>query len=144
EAVFWTFLFPILLAVCLGLAFRQTPAETVPVGVASGAGAESVVRTLLASPSLKVRTCSEADGRNALRAGRIAVLVVPGRAAGAPTYVFDPTRPDSRGARREVDDLLQRAAGRADVLGPKLVEMREPGARYIDFLIPGILGMNVM
>ena len=143
EAVFWTFVFPILLALCLGLAFRQTPQETTPVAVASGPGAEGVERALGASPSLKVRVLSEAEGRNALRSGKVAVLVLPA-APGPPTFVFDPTRPDSRNARREVDDALQRAAGRADAFTARHEEMKEPGARYIDFLIPGILGMNVM
>jgi ABC-type multidrug transport system permease subunit len=47
-------------------------------------------------------------------------------------------------ARLRVDDALQRAAGRADVLSARDDLVREPGSRYIDFLIPGLLGMNLM
>ena len=35
EAVFWVFIFPILLAAGLGLAFRNRPAEVLTVGVVS-------------------------------------------------------------------------------------------------------------
>ncbi|HYP52566.1 MAG TPA: ABC transporter permease, partial [Pyrinomonadaceae bacterium] len=59
-------------------------------------------------------------------------------------YRFDPTRPESRAARLVVDDKVQRAAGRADVARPAEVKITEPGARYIDFLIPGLLGLNLM
>jgi ABC-type multidrug transport system permease subunit len=47
-------------------------------------------------------------------------------------------------ARARVDDALQRAAGRADVLTLREELVTQPGARYIDFLIPGLLGMNIM
>src|SRR4051812_3962805 len=99
EAVFWTFVFPILLSVCLGLAFRETPTETTPVGVVEAAGSSQLTRALGSSPSLKIRALSEAEGRNALRSGKISLLVLPG-----PQYVLDPTRPESRAARREADD----------------------------------------
>ncbi len=69
------------------------------------------------------------------------MVVIPGDST---TYLFDATRKDSRLARLKVDDAIQRAAGRTD---PKLVRDRrltEPGSRYIDFLIPGLLGMNLM
>jgi ABC transporter DrrB family efflux protein len=62
----------------------------------------------------------------------------------SPSYRFDPTRPESQQARRVVDDALQRAAGRADVISARDETFTEPGARYIDFLIPGLLGMNLM
>ena len=39
---------------------------------------------------------------------------------------------------------LQRAAGRGDVFEATRSEVTEPGSRYVDFLVPGLLGMNVM
>ena len=43
-----------------------------------------------------------------------------------------------------MDDALQRGAGRRDPVqvGEQLVHER--GSRYIDFLVPGLLGMNLM
>src|SRR6202007_1225532 len=43
-----------------------------------------------------------------------------------------------------VDDALQAAAGRKDTVPTTAVTSSEPGSRYIDFLIPGLLGMNLM
>src|SRR5262249_34802330 len=47
-------------------------------------------------------------------------------------------------ARTAVDDALQRAAGRADPRPIQESTVREPGGRYIDFLVPGLLGMGIM
>lgn len=60
------------------------------------------------------------------------------------SYRYDPTRADSRQARMTVDDALQRALGRTDVASASDETFTEPGGRYIDFLIPGLLGMNLM
>jgi len=47
-------------------------------------------------------------------------------------------------ARVIVDDQLEIASGRKDRLQSSIRPSTEPGSRYIDFLIPGILGMNLM
>src|SRR5690554_2691483 len=59
-------------------------------------------------------------------------------------YLFDPSRPQSVLARSAVDDQLQRAAGRQDPAAVTIVPVDEPGGRYIDFLVPGLLGMGLM
>jgi ABC-2 type transport system permease protein len=145
STVFWSFGFPVLLTVALGVAFRSRPPEPVRVGVEAGApgaqAAEDVRAALAARPDVAVRVLAPADARVALRTGRVALVVVPGD---PPTYRLDPTRPESRLARAVADDLLQRAAGRHDALGPREEPVTEPGARYVDFLVPGLLGMNLM
>ena len=60
------------------------------------------------------------------------------------TYWFDPTRDESRVARLAADAALQGAAGRDDALTAEDRLMTEKGSRYIDFLVPGLLGMNLM
>src|SRR6266568_3883762 len=146
EVVFWSFVFPILLSVGLGLAFRNRPPESSPVGVVEGGGAAAVVAALERASLLKVRTLAEAEAGQALRLGRVDVVVVPGAAPSATTveYRLDPSRPEAILARSRVDDALQRAAGRQDPLTSREVAVSEPGGRYIDFLIPGIIGMNLM
>jgi len=141
STVFWSFGFPVLLAVALGIAFRSRPPDPVHVGVEAGPRAEAAREVLAAGKDVKVRVLAPADAAIALRTGRVAIVVVPGD---PPVYRLDPTRPESRLARAVVDDLLQRAAGRADVIGPREETLTEPGARYIDFLVPGLLGMNLM
>ncbi|MEO6324741.1 MAG: ABC transporter permease, partial [Thermoanaerobaculia bacterium] len=52
EAVFWVFVFPFLLCFALGLAFRDKPADRIPVGVREGPGAAELLARLSASPVL--------------------------------------------------------------------------------------------
>jgi ABC transporter DrrB family efflux protein len=141
EAVFWVFVFPILLAGILGLAFRSRPPEAVPVGVVAGMHAEARLAALSSGSDLKATVLPEPEARKALARGRV-VLVVSGDEP--PVYEYDPTRPESRAARLAVDAALQNAAGRQDAFTPRRAELTEPGARYVDFLVPGLLGMNLM
>ncbi len=141
EAVFWVFVFPVLLALALGFAFREKAPDRIPVGVADGPGATSVFDALSQSPVLLPRLLAPEVARGALRSGKISLLVDAG-----PPLLFrlDPTRPDARAARLEAADALERAAGRRDPVAIAEEKEVEPGGRYIDFLIPGILGMNIM
>jgi ABC transporter DrrB family efflux protein len=141
EAVFWVFVFPILLAAILGLAFRSRPPEKLPVAVVEGPRAAARIAALDAEGDLAPQRLAEAEAQAALRRGRV-VLVVS--ADEPPSYAFDPTQPESRAARLAVDAALQRAAGRRDAFSAGRAEVSEPGARYIDFLVPGLLGMNLM
>jgi len=141
EVLFWVFGFPILLAVGLGIAFRNKPAERVAVAVLISADSGALEKTLTECKDLDVSRVSEAEAAAQLRLGKVALVVVAGD---PPEFRFDPTRPDSLYARQRVDDALQRAAGRADRFAPRETVVSEPGGRYIDFLIPGLLGMNIM
>ncbi|HKO58757.1 MAG TPA: ABC transporter permease [Thermoanaerobaculia bacterium] len=141
EAVFWVFGFPLLLALALGFAFRSKPPDKIPIGVVAGPEAQQRVAALQKSPMLLPRIVSADEGRDELRRGKISLLVEPGA---APVYRFDPTRPEARTARVEADDALQGAAGRKDVFAAREEKVQEQGSRYIDFLLPGLLGMNLM
>ena len=141
SAVFWTFGFPILLIVALGIAFRNRPPEPVDAAVEAGPGAEEMRATLAAAPGVKARLLPAGEARAALRTGRAAIVVRPGSPV---TYEFDPTRPESRVARLVVDEALQRAAGRRDPVAAVERQVAEPGSRYVDFLVPGLIGLNIM
>jgi ABC-2 type transport system permease protein len=141
EAVFWVFVFPILLTAILGLAFRSRPPEALPVAVVAGPHADARRAALSSGSDLDVSVLSEQEARLALTRGRV-VLVVSG--GDTPSYAYDPTQPESRTARLAVDAALQRAAGRTDAFTAGRGEVTEPGARYVDFLVPGLLGMNLM
>jgi ABC-type multidrug transport system permease subunit len=134
EAVFWVFIFPIIMTVGLGVAFRNRPQEEVAVDIRQGGLAETTLEDLSKQPRFVVSIRDEESCRLRLRTGKTSLIIT---AHDTPLphyeYTFDPTRPDSVLARREADDVLQRASGRQD-----------PGSRYIDFLIPGLLGMNLM
>jgi ABC-type multidrug transport system permease subunit len=141
EAIFWVFVFPIVLAAILGLAFRSRPPEALPVAVVTGSHADARLAALSAGSDLEPRVLSAGEARLALARGRV-VLVVS--ADDTPSYAYDPTQPESRAARLAVDAALQRAAGRTDAFTPGSAEVTEAGARYVDFLVPGLLGMNLM
>lgn len=141
DAVFWVFVFPLLLTVALGFAFREKPPERIPVGVVDGPAAQQRMAMLKKSPALLPRLYSAELGREELRRGKISLLV---EGDATPVYRLDPTRPDARTARVEVDDALQGGAGRRDVFQAKEAHVTEQGSRYIDFLVPGLLGMNIM
>jgi ABC-type multidrug transport system permease subunit len=141
ETIFWVYAFPVLLAVGLGIAFRNRPPEKVFVDVQQQVLAEETAKSLKQHPDFVVAVHAKSECLERLRLGKSALVVVPGNPF---TFVFDPTRPESVLARKEVDDALQRAAGRRDPIPISDRHVTEPGTRYIDFLIPGLLGMNLL
>jgi ABC-type multidrug transport system permease subunit len=145
EAVFWVFAFPILLAFALGIAFKSRGPEVIRVGIPDEPGAEAVQAALAEANGegrgIEAAVLDRASAFNQLRTGRVALLVVPGEPV---VLEFDSTRQESHLARLLVEDALQEAAGRRDVREIRERRVTEPGSRYIDFLIPGLLGMNIM
>lgn len=144
EAVFWTFIFPLIMAGALGIAFRSRPPEVVKIGVIERAGSAATIEGLRQSTQIDLRTFQDdSTAARELRTGKVALVVVP-EPSGTVEYRFDDTRAEGASARRLADDALQRAAGRTDLVATTDALVREPGSRYIDFLIPGLLGMNLM
>ncbi len=143
SAVFWTFGFPILLSIALGIAFRNRPPEAVSIVVQAGPGADAILREL-ASPLIKARVQDGEAARRELRSGKVVLLIIPAAEGAARTYRYDETRPEARMARALVDDALQTAEGRLDPTPVRDERVTEPGARYIDFLLPGLVGLNLM
>jgi len=139
EALFWVFIFPILLAAGLGIAFRNRPAEVLRIAAVTPELAQSLRQEKL----LEVQQLDGQAAQEALRTGKVALLAVPGT-SGAVEYRYDDTNPEGRAARLLADRAIQRAAGRSNPVATSDRLMREAGSRYIDFLIPGLLGMNLM
>ena len=138
EAIFWIFVFPILLAIGLGIAFRNRPADVLPVGATT----EQLTQALAADKGLKATEMDESAGAHALAVGTI-VLLAEQRGDGV-TYRYDNTNPDARTARMIADRAIEVAAGRKDVVTAENELVHETGSRYIDFVVPGLLGMNLM
>jgi ABC-type multidrug transport system permease subunit len=156
EAVFWVFVFPVLLALALGIAFRSKPVGRAQVAilasstVATGQGdsLSHVLSSLEHAGSLEVHLLSPQEAAYALRKGKVDVIVDLSRIFTSPpgdvTYRYDETRTEGRAARLAVDDALQRALGRKDAVAATEEPIASPGSRYIDFLIPGLVGLNLM
>lgn len=139
--LFWSFGFPIALAIALGIAFRSQGPQPVAVAVQAQDGADLVLTGLAENKEVRATQMEEGAANVALRTGKVALVVVPGS---PPTYRFDPTRPEGRLARAVVDEQLQRSQGRADMYQAVEAPVTEPGSRYIDFLIPGLIGTTLM
>src|SRR5216684_1672464 len=146
EVIFWVFGFPILLALGLGIAFRNRPADVMPVAIIAGPRAQQALSLLKGSPrgsSIRADILDEQQAQQGFRLGKYDLVIAPDGKEGF-RYRYDPARPESVLARAQVDDALQAAAGRKDVVATSVVTSSDPGSRYIDFLIPGLLGMNLM
>jgi ABC-type multidrug transport system permease subunit len=155
EVVFWVFIFPLLLAAGLGIAFRNKPADITSVVVIEGAGAKKTLAMLQDSSEkstaekssahsiIRVTILSRDAALKAFHFGKFD-LAIEANPDGSYTYDYDPARPESVLSRAEIDAKLQSAAGRKDALATTSQSSSEPGSRYIDFLIPGLLGMNLM
>jgi ABC-2 type transport system permease protein len=160
--IFWVYGFPTILAVILGLAFQNRPPAPVQVDLVSGPFTTQVEQAVKAhndrvaasqsssagasagsEPLVILHTDSEAEAANRLRTGKTPLLIVPQNELEW-TYRFDPTRPEAVAARQQVDDVLQEAAGRINKGTTHDQLVTEPGSRYIDFLIPGLIGVNAM
>jgi ABC-2 type transport system permease protein len=138
EAIFWIFVFPILLAVGLGIAFRNRPADVLQVGATT----TQLTQALATDKGLTATTVDEAAGTRALATGNILLLAI--QKPDGVAYKYDNTNPDARTARLLADRAIQTAAGRQEAVHAGNQLVHETGARYIDFVVPGLLGMNLM
>jgi ABC-2 type transport system permease protein len=150
--IFWVYGFPTIVAVVLGLAFQSRPPESIQVDLVQNAVSAPIEKTLRTydarartekKPGLLLKVVSPEEAIRRLRTGKTP-LVVEANVSRPVLYRYDPTRPEALSARAAIDDILQRAKGRKDPVPTEDDKVRERGSRYIDFLIPGLIGVNTM
>ena len=139
EAVFWSLLFPVLITVGLGIAFQSRPPDVLKVATTSATLASS----LRLEPGLDVVQLEPVAAARQLAIGGV-VLLAEQSADGLVTYRYDDTNPESRTARMLADRAIQGGAGRADPVATTDMLVQEVGSRYVDFLVPGLVGLGVM
>lgn len=168
EAVFWVYIFPLLMIVVLGLAFRSQSQVTWEFDLVDSPGSALIQDLLQGQPDLKYQVFPAEVCRQRLQTGKSWLVLNPFLTDTAETtahtsevdqgrssieslppgvrieYWYDPTRPESPALRQQIDERLQRSAGREDVLTTQNVHLQEVGSRYIDFLVPGLIGMGLM
>jgi len=142
AAIFWVYVFPLILVVALGAAFRNQPVGGFAVAVVEDSGSDAVFMALIRDGRLEPSVCGADEARRRLRAGRADLVVVS--SGDGYRYSFDPTRANSVLARETADAALQRAAGRQDAVAVEDNPVVEPGGRYIDFLVPGLVGLGLL
>lgn len=149
--IFWVYGFPTVMAIVLGLAFQNRRTESLQVDLVRNAAStpiEAKFRDYQAHrkpdmPGILLKVVPPDEAARRLRTGKTP-LVIEATASGPLTYRYDPTRPEAVAVRSAIDDILQRAAGRTDPVPTRIEAVEEPGSRYIDFLIPGLIGVNTM
>ncbi len=141
EAIFWAYAFPIILAAVLGFAFRSAGVQPSVVAVVESEGSAELVKLLELDEHLEVEVYERREDAAArLRKTAVDAIVEPGD---PPRLHFDPNRVEAETARLRIQRVLTPAAGDAE---PPLVleAVTETGTRYLDFLFPGLIGMNLM
>lgn len=142
--IFWVYGFPTILALGLGIAFGNRPPAPIAVDlVMDREYGKPILQAVRDDPGLKLTQVTDAEATDRLRTGKAILVVIPS-AHNTVTYRFDPTRPEATVARAVFDDSLQRRSGRKDVVAVRDERYEQPGSRYIDFLIPGLIGLNIM
>jgi ABC-type polysaccharide/polyol phosphate export permease len=143
EAVFWTFGFPLILALVLGIAFRSKPVDLPRIAVLGDTPAAVALRGLVSQQGWPTNTMDAAQADLQFRRGRLDLLIGFQNPEGQPIFRYDRSRPEGRIAFLEAERLLKKMHGDA---GQPVREDGDPlpGSRYIDFLIPGLIGLNFM
>lgn len=149
--VFWVFGFPLIMALGLGLAFRSRPPELPRLAVVldnAPPEARVLADQLLQSALVDATEFKRTDAERSLARAKVDVIVVLGpgteKTPVSVDYVFDPLQDKSPSARLVADSVLQAAAGRDNPLSTRDESLEKPGSRYIDFLVPGLIGLNLM
>ena len=189
AAIFWVYGFPLIMALSLGIAFRDRPQAKLHIDLVAPGGdttAPAWWSTLQEDPRLTLHTPAPDAWTRRLRDAKTdLVLIAPGMtgsssgsappsnappsnatpsnetpsnvtasngvaphetSAGGPSgwqVWSEPRRADSLLAREVVENVLHRqTTAPPPDFEPR--ELQEAGSRYIDFLIPGLLGMNLM
>jgi ABC-type multidrug transport system permease subunit len=150
--IFWVYGFPTILAIGLGLAFQNRPPEPIAVDLVENAGSAPIEKILRAydaqarrtgRPGLMLGVGPAEKAMKRLNTAEALLVVIPDQ-SGPLTYRYDATRPEAVTARATIDDAIQSGLGRKDVLATREIREQELGSRYIDFLIPGLIGLNTM
>jgi ABC-type multidrug transport system permease subunit len=144
AAVFWVYVFPLILAAALGFAFRERPVEQIKVDVREDVGSPAAVAALkemlAANERIVVNGVTGDERTKRLRSGKTDLVIAPTADGGFELW-DEPNRSETVLARYAVEAALFKQPS-----GPRTEErhLEETGNRYIDFLVPGLLGMNLM
>jgi len=141
--VFWVFGFPLLMAIGLGLAFRSKAPEPPRIAVSQSVPAD-IAQALLKSPRLHAERLALPDAERQLARTKVDLVVDRPDPNGHVVFKLDSAQEKSLLARAITEDVLQRAAGRQDTVKIDEQRVSERGSRYVDFLLPGLIGLNLM
>jgi ABC-2 type transport system permease protein len=143
EALFWVYGFPILLAVGLGIAFASNEPQPPTVDI-QGRPEQTEVRELLElleGKKFTVRVSSPEEALERLTSAKTDLVIEP--TPEGYRFHYDKMRTEALMAFQWTDAVLLRKA-HPETAAPEKAIVEIPGNRYIDFLIPGLMGLNLM
>jgi ABC-type multidrug transport system permease subunit len=144
EALFWVYGFPLIMALGLGIAFWNRKPEPIHVDIAEGPHADAAAK-YLDENNVIAEIHPEAECRERRRTGKVP-LYLRFASDGSWQFVYDEAQPDAVSARYQIDDVLVRK--QLGIGAQKQTEadelVTEKGNRYIDFFMPGLIGLNIM
>lgn len=146
SAFYWVVFMPIMWMVVLGYAFSEPRPEVYGVGwIKNSAGEQSteILQAIKDNSNIRLREGSEAELMTLMQRGELN-LIVSTELNEPLTYQYDPSNPEAQRAKRYVNDVIQESAGRVDLLQTQEKRIEAVGNRYVDFLIPGLLGLSIM
>jgi ABC-2 type transport system permease protein len=142
EAIFWVVLFPVVLALVLSIAFKDRAVGPARIGVVEGSISSTSLATLQSAEGIEVVVFQDREAaERKLRSGALAALALAGQPL---TVRYDPSRAEAELARLRVEDAIRHGTSGEAPVEIATERVTEHGSRYIDFLIPGLLGMNLM
>ena len=148
SAFFFVLFMPLLWMAILGFAFSGSRLETYGLGWPKSVAVDPMINlvhdALAKDPQIRLVEGDSENLNTALLRGDILIIVHPNFAGKPWVYSFDPANREASRARVVIDDLVQLAAGRQDILRTKDEEIHVPGTRYIDFLVPGLVALSIM
>ncbi len=147
EALFWVYFFPVLMIIVLGNAFQNQPIESFNVDVIENEHATALMEQLSNQSQIKTHLVNAEESSRRLRLGKSVLAITAGPDSDGQkqfVYRFDPQRPGASTAHNAVDDILQTANGRTDVFTAETTQLDGSGGTYVDFLVPGLLGIGLM
>ena len=159
-ALFWSFGFPILMALGLGLAFSGDKQIINDVAIVPKYGQNDTVFNILVNKNneysdtiiektfnsgynkttYKFYITSWQEARIKLKRGIVSVIVTENN--NILTYHSDPLNPKSELINIQLEQYFK--TGHLHYFEGKLEKIDTKGLRYIDFLIPGLMGLSIM
>jgi len=145
EAVFWVLVFPLILAGVLGFAFRRAQAPASRVAVLKEASSAELRALLESVEDIELELVdSTSQARRLLERAAVDAIAVPAEGDGVPVLSFDPVRAEGQTARLRVLRAVV-LGNQPDLDGALTLEpVGDTGTSYLDFLFPGLLGLNLM
>jgi ABC-type multidrug transport system permease subunit len=143
SAFVFVILMPIVWMLALGFSFSNDRSIVYRIGLANDSALPSEIKNSIGNAgNIKVVEGSQDDLFNQFKRNDIELMVTYDE--GRFGLTFDPDNPNAKSAELITRNIIQEGSGRKDVAIIESHAIKASGNRYVDFLIPGLIGLTVM